>query len=91
MLILAAALGFVLMAAGFIGYLSDDSDPYTWLFALGFVVLVASYVLITMGSRQADAELDAVYEQEAMDGYVYYMDGEPSPMEATITDLTRRP
>lgn len=91
MLIVTAAVGFVLMAAGFVGYLSDDADPWTWLFALGAVVLAASYILIARGSRQADAELSSIYEEEAMEGYVYYMDGEPSPMEATITDLTRRP
>lgn len=91
MLILSALTGFVLMAAGFAGYLSDDADPWTWLFAFGAVVLAVSYILTTRGSKKADAELDALYEEQAMEGYVYYMDGEPSVMEATITDLTRRP
>lgn len=89
--VVSAAAGFVLMAAGFLGYLSDDSDPYTWLFAAGAAVLVASYILIAFCSRRANAALNSIYEEDAMNGYVYYMDGEPSPMEAAITDLTRRP
>lgn len=79
------------MAVGFAGYLSDDADPWTWLFAVGAVILAVSYIMITRGSKKADAELDALYDEQAMDGYVYYMDGEPYRMEATITDLTRRP
>lgn len=91
MLILTAVLGFVLMAVGFVGYLSDDADPWTWLFIIGAVVLTVSYILVSRGSKKADAELDALYDEQAMEGYVYYMDGEPYEMEATITDLTRRP
>ena len=38
--------------------------------------------------REVESELLAMEEDEALNGYVYYMSGEPSENGATITDMT---
>ncbi len=89
-LMIASLLGFVLMLAGFVGYVMSPSTAYEAVFILGLVVLAASYCLLSIGSRRTAAEFRSELNDEAVNGYVYYMVGGPADNDATITDLTRR-
>ena len=89
-LMIASLLGFVLMLIGFVGYVMNPTTAYEAVFILGLIALAASYGLLSIGNRRVSSELRSELNDEAVNGYVYYMDGEPSDNGATITDLTRR-
>ena len=89
-LMIASLSGFVLMLIGFVGYVMDPATAYEAVFILGLIALAVSYGLLSIGNRRASSELRAELSDEAVNGYVYYMDGEPTDNGATITDLTRR-
>lgn len=88
--VLASTVGFVLMAAGYVQYVRTCANVYTGVFVLGLAMLIGSYAYLWLSSKRIDAKLAEIAEKEAVDGYVYYMDGEKAPMEATITDLQRK-
>ncbi len=89
-LMIASLSGFVLMLIGFVGYVMNPTTAYEAVFILGLIALAVSYGLLSIGNRRASSELRSELNDEAVNGYVYYMDGEPSDNGATITDLTRR-
>ncbi len=89
-LMIASLSGFALMLIGFVGYVMDPATAYEAVFILGLIALAVSYGLLSIGNRRASSELRSELSDEAVNGYVYYMDGEPTDNGATITDLTRR-
>lgn len=86
---LVAVMGFVLMVAGFIGYVADPSGAFSRVFGIGVAVLVIGYGLLHMANRQACLEVVALEEEEDRDGYMYVMDPDHPPQgnDATITDM----
>ena len=83
-------VGFILMALGFAGYVTDPEYSYESLFILGLIMLIIPYGILVFSSKKASEKLADIQEKESMDGFVYYMDGEPSGNDASITDLTKR-
>lgn len=88
--LLLAVIGFVLMIAGFAGYVIEPWLLYEVLFIAGLAVMLGSYAMLMLSDRKQGERVEELREREAVDGYVYYLSGEPSENGATITDLTRR-
>lgn len=89
--LLIAVAGLVVMVCGFAAYVFvEPSTAWIALFAAGLVVLIAAYLFMQREGRRTTAELEAVLESEAAEGYVYYLDGEPGEDGARIEYLTRK-
>lgn len=84
-----AVIGFVLMAAGFVGYVTNPSSVFSWLFGIGVVMLAIGYALLSLANRQACDDVATLRAQEERDGFFYIMDTDYSAPtgDATITDL----
>lgn len=84
-----SVVGFLMMVFGLIAYVDDPSVWAQALFILGLIALVASYVLMYLSGKAADAyrcELESMGDS----GYMYVLDKKyvASVNDATITDLT---
>ena len=90
LMLITAVVGFIAMVAGFAGYVIDPKTSYAAVFAVGLVLLIAAYVLLSIENRRIDAAARAIDDREAAEGYVYYMHGAPEDNPATIVDLRER-
>ena len=88
--ILSTLVGFVLMIAGSAGYVSTPKVLYQAVFIIGLLALIGGYAFISVRNKASSEQLRSIESRESIDGYVYYMDGEPERNDATIVDLTRR-
>ena len=90
-LVLASAIGFILMLVGFVAYVASPGVAYQSVFLIGAVLLVAGYAMIYLMNRQAGAEIMAREEEEERDGFFYILDEDYSaPVgDACIEDLSR--
>lgn len=57
-LVALCAVGLVLMAAGFIGYVIGPDSLYTYVFVVGVVILAVGYALLNLDSKMAMVELE---------------------------------
>ncbi len=83
-------IGFVIMLIGFVMYVITPLSIYITAFAIGLVVMVAGYILVNHNSRSVMTQVEALNEEETINGYVYYMSGEPMGLQTEIVDLTKR-
>ena len=90
LMLIAAVVGFIAMVAGFAGYVIDPKTSYAAVFAVGLVLLIAAYALLSIENRRIDAAAQAIDDRESAEGYVYYMHGVPEDNPATIVDLRER-
>ncbi|MDO5853183.1 MAG: hypothetical protein Q4Q62_03850 [Thermoplasmata archaeon] len=88
--LLLTAVGFVVMLAGFAGYVIEPTSACAAVFVAGLAVMAVSYAMLHVANRRTSADIRLIEEDESVNGYVYYMVGEPEENGATITDLTRR-
>lgn len=86
--LILSIVGILLMIAGFAGYVARIETVFGIMFVVGLAMLIGSYYVTTRLYREVESELLAMEEDEALNGYVYYMSGEPSENGATITDMT---
>ena len=87
--LLIAVAGLAVMVCGFAAYVFvEPSTTWIALFVAGLVVLIAAYLFVQREGRRATAELEAVLKTEAVEGYIYYLDGEPEENGARIEYLT---
>lgn len=86
----ATVAGILVMLVGFIGYVLSPETVWLALFVVGLAVMILSYFMLHALDRKATHEFRRMEDDEAVNGYLYYMDGEPVDDGATITDLTRR-
>ena len=91
-LFLTAAIGFILMLAGFVGYVVDPGVAYQAAFVVGVVLLVAGYTVTYLITRRTVAECQAEDGEEDENGFFYILDEDYSAptSDATIEDLTKR-
>lgn len=87
---ISTLVGFVLMIIGFAGYASSPEALYQAVFVIGLLVLIGSYCFLTARNKKASEQLASIEKEESLNGFTYYMDGEPEDNDATIIDLTRR-
>lgn len=90
LMLIAAVVGFIAMVAGFAGYVIDPKTSYAAVFAVGLVLLIATYALLSIENRRIDAAAQVIDDRESAEGYVYYMHGAPEDNPATIVDLRER-
>ena len=90
LMLIAAVVGFIAMVAGFAGYVIDPKTSYAAVFAVGLILLMAAYVLLSIENRRIDAAAQVIDDRESAEGYVYYMHGVPEDNPATIVDLRER-
>lgn len=90
LMLIAAVVGFIAMVAGFAGYVIDPKTSYAAVFAVGLILLMAAYVLLSIENRRIDAAAQAIDDHETAEGYVYYMHGTSEDNPATIVDLRER-
>ncbi len=90
LMLIAAVVGFIAMVAGFAGYVIDPKTSYAAVFAVGLVLLIATYALLSIENRRIDAAAQVIDDRESAEGYVYYMHGVPEDNPATIVDLRER-
>lgn len=90
LMLITAVVGFIAMVAGFAGYVIDPKTSYAAVFAVGLVLLIAAYVLLSIENKRIDAAAQAIDDREGAEGYVYYMHGAPEDNLATIVDLRER-
>ena len=96
LMLIAAVVGFIAMVAGFAGYVIDPKTSYAAVFAVGLILLMAAYVLLSIENRSSienrriDAAAQVIDDRESAEGYVYYMHGVPEDNPATIVDLRER-
>lgn len=90
-LVLASAIGFILMLVGFVAYVASPGVAYQSVFLIGVMLLVAGYAMIYLMNRQAGAEIMAREEEEERDGFFYILDEDYSAPagDACIEDLSR--
>lgn len=86
--ILSCIIGFILMLVGFVGYMNDPANAYTFVCAAGIVILGASYAYLTILGHNITKIAMSIDRDEAENGFIYYMDGAPVDNGATIIDLT---
>ena len=85
----ASAAGFVVMLAGFAGYVASPETAWLALFAVGLIVMVVPYVMLNFENKRSGRRMKEIEDDETVNGYLYYMDGDPSPTDASIADLRR--
>lgn len=88
---LLSVIGFVMMVLGLVVYIVNPLQWAQYVFILGFVALIASYVLTYLSAKAADAVYEEIESLEES-GYIYVLDQRyvSSVNDATITDLTRK-
>ena len=93
-LLLASALGFILMLVGFVGYVFSPSAAFEVVFVIGVILLVIGYAMLYLMNRSLSTEVRQNESQEDEDGFFYILDEDYSAPsapagDATITDLTK--
>lgn len=90
-LLLASALGFILMLVGFVGYVFSPSAAFEVVFVIGVILLVIGYAMLYLMNRSLSTEVRQNESQEDEDGFFYILDEDYSAPagDATIIDLTK--
>lgn len=85
-----AIIGFVLMVVGLYNYVSNPVFWFQLIFAVGFIVVAASYAFSCIYGRKMEEEYyDLLYYEGS--GYIYVLDdGYDLPnSDAVIVDMTK--
>ncbi len=87
--IITSAVGFILMLAGFVAYVTSPATVYEAVFVIGVVLLTLGYGLVYMGNRSAIAEARRT-DAEKGEGFFYIIDEDYSASvgDARIEDLS---
>ena len=91
LLVVASAVGFVLMLVGLAGYIAEPNAAFQATFIVGVVLLVAGYTLLYLLGKKAATDYMAEESDEEENGFFYILDEDYSAPagDATIEDLTR--
>ncbi len=88
--VVLALLGFVIMLAGFVGFVSEPVIIYEIVFIAGLVIMVGAYILMNVYNRKLLKQVDELNEEEERDGFIYFVVDEPADDLPEIIDLTRK-
>ena len=89
LLVVLSAVGLIVMAVAFVGYVSDPVDAYVHVFIIGVIVLAIGYGLINVSGKLAMSGLSRQLYRYEEDQFEYILDEDyvPEESDAEVVDL----